>query len=739
MIQFNTIIIGGGLGGLTAGAALSKMGKKVLLLEQHYIPGGCATAFKRKDYLMEVGLHEMDGLFDKDSKVKIFDFLDVNKYVEFLKIPELFHLKSDKSDFTFPHQTEEAQNKLIEKFPHETKGIKLFFKLINSVLVEVPKIPREKWKTILLFPFMPLLFPNTVTASKTSIGHWLDKQIQDDNLKLILLANLVYYGDDPYAMSLLYFSLAQASYIGGGGHFIKGGSQKLSDYLSKYIESHGGQVLLGKKVQTIFVENGKACGVAFHDSFNQSSESITIHANSVIANAAIPLVAEMLPIPYRNSLKKKIKDFDVSCSLISIYMGFNINLKQFGVKHYSTFIQGDDVKSPKDLKGNYQGDWSKKGFVFVDYSQVDSALAPNGKSFGVICTTDYLTEWEGLDDVSYKAKKEKIAGIFLKKLEMCYPGIIKHLDYYEVGTAKTIERYTLNPKGTPYGYAQTPSQSGLRRMPAQSLLKNLYFASAWSFPGGGFTGAITSGFLCAVSMNKKVKWGSHDLATIKDSRVVKLLQKNTIAENTLELIFEKPANFNHEAGQYAILKLNNPRTTHLDMPFRSFSIVSHPSEPTLRFAMRVSDSSFKQSCCTMNASETATIFGPMGLFTLKKNIGDIVFLVCGIGITPVVPMLKELMERQHKGKVFLFYTNRTVKSTAFHDDLQNIALKNYSYITVITSKTKRIDSDLLNTHLVNPRSFDYFLVGTSEFLRSMKQILQTEQVDISRIEEDDFG
>jgi all-trans-retinol 13,14-reductase len=62
MQNYDVIIIGGGLGGLTAGAKLAKEGNKVLLLEQHYIPGGCATVFKRKDFIMEVGLHEMDGL-----------------------------------------------------------------------------------------------------------------------------------------------------------------------------------------------------------------------------------------------------------------------------------------------------------------------------------------------------------------------------------------------------------------------------------------------------------------------------------------------------------------------------------------------------------------------------------------------------------------------------------------------------------------------------------------------------
>jgi len=63
------------LSGLTAGATLFKRGNKVLLLEQHYIPCGCATAFKRKDFVIEVGLHEMDGLFEKTLKKTFLNFL----------------------------------------------------------------------------------------------------------------------------------------------------------------------------------------------------------------------------------------------------------------------------------------------------------------------------------------------------------------------------------------------------------------------------------------------------------------------------------------------------------------------------------------------------------------------------------------------------------------------------------------------------------------------------------------
>ena len=83
------------LGGLTAGAKLAKEGKKVLLIEQHSQPGGCATTFRRGVYTMEVGLHEMDGPSPRDMKTRIFTELEVFNNVEFIKVPEFYHFVND--------------------------------------------------------------------------------------------------------------------------------------------------------------------------------------------------------------------------------------------------------------------------------------------------------------------------------------------------------------------------------------------------------------------------------------------------------------------------------------------------------------------------------------------------------------------------------------------------------------------------------------------------------------------
>jgi len=137
----------------------------------------------------------------------------------------------------------------------------------------------------------------------------------------------------------------------------------------------------------------------------------------------------------------------------------------------------------------------------VDYSQIDSGLSDDKRTVGAIVTTDYLNEWEGLSKEEYKRKKERKMNYYIDKLEGYIPGVKDEIIFQEASTAKTIERYTKNPEGTAYGFAQIPKQSGMNRIQTKSPLKNLYYASAWGNPGGGFTGAILGGYFCA----KKIK------------------------------------------------------------------------------------------------------------------------------------------------------------------------------------------------------------------------------------------
>jgi phytoene dehydrogenase-like protein len=478
-MKYDVVIIGAGLGGLTAGAKLAREGKKVLLIEQHSKPGGCATTFQRGDFTLEVGLHEMDGPSPRDMKTRIFNELEVFDNVEFVKVPEFYHFVSDNVNITIPHDPAEAIRILKEAFPSEIDGIEAFY---NQILN-----PKRK----------PA---DNETSKEKCLGEFLDSIIHNEDLKLVLLGNLGYFHDDPYSISLTYYSVAQGSYYNGGASFIKGGSQKLSDHLAEYIRQHKGTVVLNHLVTGIIKENNILAGVTYKKKRGSSSEIITAYADEIIANAAIPNVAELLPEEYSGKLKNEIRNQKPGASLLTIYFGFRNNLKNIGNHHYSTFVFDGSIKTQADILKNNKGEFNKRSFTFIDYGQIDSGLAPEGKSVGALCCNDYLADWEYLSDEEYNAKKEDVAKIFIGRLEKLIPGISAEIEYYEVGTSATIKRYTLNPGGAVYGFAQVP---GKPVIDTSYLFDNLHFASAWGKTGGGFSGVIYSGFLCAYNILRK--------------------------------------------------------------------------------------------------------------------------------------------------------------------------------------------------------------------------------------------
>jgi phytoene dehydrogenase-like protein len=427
-MKYDIIVIGSGLGGLTAGAKLAREGKKVLLVEQHDRPGGCATTFKRRDFTFEVGLHEMDGLDRRDMKTRIFRDLGVFEEVEFLKVPEFYHFINGRCEITMPHDPEEAIKVLTENFPEDENGIKAYFDQILNA--------RKKAK-------------ESEGKPEISLGEFLDSIINNEDLKLILLGNLGYFHDDPYSISLNYYSIAQGSYFQGGGNFIKGGSQKLSNYLSGFIEQNGGKVILKHLVTEIITENDQAVGIKYIEVGNEASGSITAYGEKIIANAAIPNVAKkLLPEEYGKGLQQQVDKLELGASLLTVYFGFRKKAKDLGSKYYSTFVFDDSIKTQTDIKANNTGDFKNRSFTFIDYSQVDSALTSEEKSVGAICCIDYYSDWNELNKEDYKAKKKKVGNIFIDKLEKLIPGIKDQIEYYEVATSKTVARYNRHRRGS---------------------------------------------------------------------------------------------------------------------------------------------------------------------------------------------------------------------------------------------------------------------------------------------------
>jgi len=229
--------------------------------------------------------------------------------------------------------------------------------------------------------------------------------------------------------------------------------------------------------------------------YSYKKESYNIKSDIVISNLSPKQTYQLYNKPYSDT--KEIAD-----SLLTIYLGFSKNLKEvYGKRRaYSNFIF-DTICSLEEFNLLTKRDISKRGFVFVDYSQIDSGLTDSGKSFGAICMMDYITDWEDLDQKSYRKKKESLMKSTLKKLEKYYPNISDLVEYAEVGTAKTVKRYIKTPNGTAYGFKPTPKQ--FFRIPTvkSEKIDNLYFVGQWVI-AGGFNPAIVSGKLCFREVKK---------------------------------------------------------------------------------------------------------------------------------------------------------------------------------------------------------------------------------------------
>lgn len=506
MKKYDIIIIGSGLGGLTAGAELASTGQHVLVLEQHYQVGGSATSFKRKGFIYEAGLH-MTGRVDKGSdQYAFFKKCGLLDKVRFIPAPEFYYLKGYDYDFNFGNDLEDNIQRLNEMFPDEIWGIKKYFKTIFAIHDQAMEISKkEGLKRFFALMFSPFRYPKVLSSMFQNIGKFLDKIIKDERLKTILLANIGYYGDNPYTLSFLFYAIAQTGFYRKGGSYIQGGSHHLPYALADYIKKNNGDVLTSMQVTHIITQDSEAVGVEYVPK-KQKDHSIapeSAYASIIIANTAIPNVAnELLNEKDALPLKKKFGKMTIAPSIMTVYIALDKPLKEMGNTRYSSNYYDAKDFSIKDMASLNRSDFYTRPYILCDYSQIDSQLTPKEQGYVVLSMMDYYKDWKDLSDEEYKRKKERASAIMIDRVCENFPEMRDHIIRVEVATAKTMKRYLQTPEGTAYGFDQTPNQAILFRPGVRSPIKNLFFASAWTLPGAGFGGAMSSGHICAAEIKK---------------------------------------------------------------------------------------------------------------------------------------------------------------------------------------------------------------------------------------------
>ncbi len=509
--RFDAFAVGSGLGGLTAAALYARAGHRVLVLERNATFGGAATVYRHGPLAIEASLHEIDGLDTGDAKAPILRALGLDRDIPFVEVGDLHEVRSPLigEPFVLPRGYDAAREATARRFPRHAEAIEDYFRRLHEVrdaiglLTEhqddrrwwvrnAPSLPQRLW---------PLLRERRATLS-AALDHLFGT---DEAVKLALASNLGYYTDDPDTMPFIAYAIPQASYLAGGGHYIRGGSQVLSDRLIAIVREAGGEAESSRVVDAILLDGDRACGVrhATADGNDVREEFAPV----VFGNAAPGVLAAMLPEGKRDPFLKTYQGRRPSISLWTMALGLQRPSREFGVTHYSTSVLPawvDALARMKEASGILGEDQPARltPFGFVAYDQIDSGLNSGGPYLASLAGADRVENWAGLSAEAKRARKERWMDRVIAELDRQFPGIAGAVTQREMSTAETMQQYLNTPGGAIYGFA--PEARGFRPL-ARTAIEGLYLASAFT-GGGGFTGAMLGGGWAArAALGRKVK------------------------------------------------------------------------------------------------------------------------------------------------------------------------------------------------------------------------------------------
>lgn len=518
---WDAIAIGAGLGGLTAAALYARTGKRVLVIERNQVVGGAATVHTHAGLSIEASLHAIDGLDPADPKAAILGALGLDQDLEFVDVGPLHEVRSALlgAPFTLPHGLDAALALAQARFPQHAGALGTYFSRLaqlRGVAATAMRHRDDKLWWLLHAPALPWAFWPMLRDRETSLSDALNRLFgHDEAVKFALAANLGYYTDDPDTLPFIAFAIPQASYLIGGGHYIRGGSQALSDRLAAIITAAGGAVETGREAVEILTEDGRAAGVRHtaRDGGDRREE----HAPILFGDAAPHVLAEMLPDEEQDRFTTPFRDRPLSTSLWTVALGLDRKPAAFGVGTYSTIVLPDwmvRLTQFRDAAGVLGLDPSDSGMVlppysFVDYSRIDSGLNQGGPFLGTMCGLDRWDNWTGLGAATVRDRKERWMDRLVRDLDRQFPGIAASVVHREMAIAPTFHHYLNTPRGAVYGFAPTRQSIGMNAGSPVTPVANLFLASAFTL-SGGFTGAMLGG---AEAVRAALKANSSDSST----------------------------------------------------------------------------------------------------------------------------------------------------------------------------------------------------------------------------------
>jgi phytoene desaturase len=500
--DFDTLIIGSGAGGLASAICLARAGQKVLVLEQHDVPGGWCHSFQLQGQRFSPGVHYIGLVAEGESTSALYKGLGAANDLAFFKMnPNGYeHCWIGKEKIDMPAGMHALYETLSKRFPEEKKRLKKYLTLIRNVSHQIQLIPKMKgfWDNITI----PFRTRHMGKYGLFSLKRVIDWHIKDPLLKAVLNIQCGDHGLSPNRASFPIHCAVMDHYL-EGAYYPIGGGGGIVKALTNTLKRHGGEIRTKQHVRKIIIKNKKAVGV-------ELEYGTKIFAKTIVSNAD-PSTTYLNLVGKENisrRLAKKLSKTKYSTSSLILFLTLDIDVTKSGVDSGNIWMLRDhDLdKVFQDLTTGDIMDGDEFPALFMSCTTIKDPASFNGRhhALEVVTFIDYssFNAFHNKADYhseAYAGFKERIIQKFMNSVEKVIPGAKQHVVQVELGTPKTNEFYINSTYGNVYGTEKTFRQIGPFSFQNKSEIKNLFLCGA-STLSHGVGGATYSGVAAAAKV-----------------------------------------------------------------------------------------------------------------------------------------------------------------------------------------------------------------------------------------------
>lgn len=496
------LVIGSGMGGMTAATLLAKMGKRVLVLEQHYIPGGMTHSFKRHGWVWDAGVHAVGEVSQHSIDGRILNALTEGR-LEWASLGEVydrFHFPGG-AVVDFPDSPQAFKANLIEAFPQERAAIERYFQEIRATVKTMRGHFLGRLMPVWLENLLrPLIASQSQTVFSRTTKAFLDSLTDNEKLKTVLAGQWGYYGLPPSKSSLAIHA-ACTNHFMHGAYYPVGGSHQIAEAMLTTVARNGGWTRTKAEVETLLMHNGRVQGVRL-----KNGEEIRAHR--VISAAGAPTTfGRLVPeADRRQDWLQSVTRLGTSPAYVCLNLGFKGDIRQAGAQATNQWFyeSWDAEKDTWDVRDPH----AEAPVLYVSFPSLKDPThdpGPEMKHTGEVVTFvpyEAFAEWQGTrwkkrgDD--YEAFKQDLADRLLRQLYRHMPELEKHVAFVELATPLSTEHFVRAHKGAIYGL--TPSLERYQNpwLRPRTPFKGLYLAGC-DVVGGGVMGAFIGGVMAVAA------------------------------------------------------------------------------------------------------------------------------------------------------------------------------------------------------------------------------------------------